>query len=92
VDITYTEGPDKGKTFKGIYELDGDKAKFCRAGSPDDDRPTEFKTKADSNGFDSVYKRASSERRPAALIYRVQPRENVHPRSSFIASLASQPT
>lgn len=58
VDSTYTEGPDKGKTFKSIYQLDGDMLKFCRAGSPDSERPTEFKTKPGSGGFVSVYKRA----------------------------------
>ena len=58
VDSTYTEGPDKGKTFKGIYQRDGDTMKFCRPGSPEDQRPTEFKTTADSGGFVSVYKRA----------------------------------
>ncbi len=57
-DSTYTEGPEKGKTFKGIYQREGDTVKFCRAGSPDDERPTEFKTKADSGGFVSAYKRA----------------------------------
>jgi uncharacterized protein (TIGR03067 family) len=57
-ETTYTEGPDKGKTFKGIYEIDGDTAKFCRAGSPDDGRPTEFKTKAGSGQFMAVYRRA----------------------------------
>jgi uncharacterized protein (TIGR03067 family) len=57
LDITYTDGPDKGKTFKGIYEVDGDTVKFCRAGSSDDPRPSEFKTKAGSRDFVSVYKR-----------------------------------
>ena len=57
-ETTYTEGPDKGKTFKGIYQIEGDSVKFCRAGSPDDDRPTEFKTKPDSGQFVAVYKRA----------------------------------
>jgi uncharacterized protein (TIGR03067 family) len=57
-DATYTEGPDKGKTFKGIYQIDGETVKFCRAGSPDDDRPTEFKTKPGSGQFAAVYKRA----------------------------------
>ena len=58
VDVTYTEGPDKGKTLKGIYEVEGDTAKFCRAGTPEQERPTEFKTKAGSGGLASVYKRA----------------------------------
>src|SRR4051812_47592239 len=31
VDVTYTEGPDKGKTFKGIYAVEGETARFCRA-------------------------------------------------------------
>jgi len=56
--ITYTEGRDKGKTFKGIYQLDGDKVKFCRPGSPDDDFPTEFKTTPGSGAFISIYTRA----------------------------------
>ncbi|MBA3727356.1 MAG: TIGR03067 domain-containing protein, partial [Armatimonadetes bacterium] len=50
-ETTYTEGPNKGKTFKGIYQIDGDTMKFCRAGSTDDERPTEFKTKAASGQF-----------------------------------------
>jgi uncharacterized protein (TIGR03067 family) len=58
VDTTYTEGPDKGKTFKGIYQLDGDMEKFCRAGSPEDARPTEFKTRSGTSAIVAVYKRA----------------------------------
>lgn len=58
LDSTYTEGPDKGKTFKGIYQLDGDTMKFCRPGSPDDARPTEFKTTPGSGALFTVYKRA----------------------------------
>src|SRR5262249_34709843 len=27
-ETTYTEGPDKGKTFKGIYQIEGDTEKF----------------------------------------------------------------
>ncbi len=57
-DATYTEGADKGKTFKSIYQIDGDTTKFCRAGSPDQDRPTELKTKAGTGQIAAVYKRA----------------------------------
>jgi uncharacterized protein (TIGR03067 family) len=67
VDTTYTEGPDKGKTFKGIYQLDGDMVKFCRAGSPEQERPTEFKTTADRGGLLSVYKRGEREIRQRAI-------------------------
>ena len=59
-ETTYTEGRDKGKTFKAIYQVDGDTVKFCRASSSDDERPTEFKTKAEGGGFVSVYKRAEN--------------------------------
>ena len=47
VDITYTEGPLKGKVLKAIYELDGDTYKICLdpAGN---DRPTKFETKEGS--------------------------------------------
>ncbi len=57
VDVTYTDGPDKGRTFKGIYEVVGDTAKYCRAGTPEQERPTEFKTTAGDGGFFAVYKR-----------------------------------
>jgi uncharacterized protein (TIGR03067 family) len=58
LETTYTEGPNKGKTLKGIYHLDGDTLKFCVATSPDGERPTEFKTKPDSGAFLAVYKKA----------------------------------
>ena len=58
LESTYTEGADKGKTFKGISRLEGDTLRFCRAGSPDDPTPTEFKTTPGSGAFVSVYKRA----------------------------------
>ena len=57
-ETTYTQGPDKGKTFKGIYKFDGDTVRFCRAGSPDDERSTGFKTKPGSGRFVAVYKRS----------------------------------
>lgn len=44
IDYAMTEGPTKGKTHLGIYELDGDKVKFCFA-APGKDRPTEFTAK-----------------------------------------------
>jgi uncharacterized protein (TIGR03067 family) len=57
VDVTYTEGPDKGKTFKGIYELEGDTARFCRAGTPEQERPTVFQTKPGTGALASTYHR-----------------------------------
>jgi len=56
IDYTMTEGPTKGKTHLGIYELDGDTVKFCFA-APGKDRPTEFAAKEGSQRTLSVWKR-----------------------------------
>jgi uncharacterized protein (TIGR03067 family) len=56
IDYTMTEGPTKGKTQLGIYELDGDTVKFCFA-APGKDRPTEFTAPAGSQRTLSVWKR-----------------------------------
>jgi uncharacterized protein (TIGR03067 family) len=47
IDITFTDGPGKDKTQKGIYELDGDTQKICWA-APGKPRPTEFEAKPKS--------------------------------------------
>ena len=56
IDITGTEGPNKGKTFPAIYELTGDTLRICYdlAGKT---RPTEFKTAKDTKQFLVSYKR-----------------------------------
>ena len=56
IDYEMTDGPTKGKTHLGIYELDGDTVKFCFA-SPGKDRPTEFTSKEGSGNTLSVWKR-----------------------------------
>jgi uncharacterized protein (TIGR03067 family) len=56
IDYSMTEGPTKGKTRLGIYELDGDTVKFCFA-APGQDRPTEFTAKEGSQCTLSVWKR-----------------------------------
>ncbi len=56
IDIVGGEGPNKGKTFLAIYELDGDTLKICYdLGGKN--RPTEFKTKENSALFLVTYKR-----------------------------------
>lgn len=43
VAFTDTFGEDAGKTFSGIYSLDGDRFAFC-VSDPAQERPREFKT------------------------------------------------
>jgi uncharacterized protein (TIGR03067 family) len=56
IDIMDESGMKNDKTKLGIYELDGDKYKYClaQAGKP---RPTEFLSKADSGHSLGVSKR-----------------------------------
>ena len=56
MDITGTEGPNKGKTFQAIYELDGDTLKVCYDLSGKG-RPTEFKTAEGTQLFLVIYTR-----------------------------------
>lgn len=56
MDITGTEGPNKGKTFLAIYERDGDTLRVCYdLGGKE--RPKEFKTKEGTQLFLVTYKR-----------------------------------
>jgi uncharacterized protein (TIGR03067 family) len=43
-DLTAEEGPHKGETIKGIYEVNGDELRVCH-GKPGDERPAEFSGK-----------------------------------------------
>jgi uncharacterized protein (TIGR03067 family) len=56
IDYAMTEGPTKGKTHLGIYELDGDSVKFCFA-APGKARPTQFTAKQGSQRTLSVWRR-----------------------------------
>src|SRR4029078_1488386 len=47
IDLTFTEGPEKGTTSLGIYELEGDQWKICLTIGAKE-RPKEFATKAGS--------------------------------------------
>jgi uncharacterized protein (TIGR03067 family) len=47
IDVHFTEGPEKGNTLLGIYELEGDVYKVC-LGTPGKSRPTEFVSKPGS--------------------------------------------
>jgi uncharacterized protein (TIGR03067 family) len=56
VDFTVTEGELKGKTLRGIYEVEAETLRACYA-APDKERPTEFASKAGSGVHLYVYKR-----------------------------------
>ena len=55
IDVTFTDGPRKGQTAKGIYKLDGDTLSICVG---EKDRPTAFESKAGSGNGLWVLKRA----------------------------------
>jgi uncharacterized protein (TIGR03067 family) len=55
MDIKGTDGPNKGKTIKTIYKIDGDTVTICYA-LGGGDRPTKFETKEGTMQFLVVYK------------------------------------
>jgi uncharacterized protein (TIGR03067 family) len=56
IDFMPLEGPNKGKTAHGIYEVKPDELRICYA-QPGRDRPTEFASKEGSHVSLRVYKR-----------------------------------
>ncbi len=56
IDITFTDGPDKGKILQGIYELKGDTYKAC-LGMKEKDRPKEFRSQTGSGHVLEVLQR-----------------------------------
>lgn len=57
VDLQVTEGPDKGKVYRGIYAFEGDRYTICRTTLPGKDRPTTFATLPKSGFMMVVWKR-----------------------------------
>jgi uncharacterized protein (TIGR03067 family) len=57
MEIEGTVGPNKGKKFQAIYELDGDKMRVCYA-LDGKTKPTEFKSTAENGMFLVTYVRA----------------------------------
>lgn len=56
IDVTVSDGPNKGKVMLGIYEIDGDTLKVC-FDPQGKKRPTEFKSSPASENFVNVHKR-----------------------------------
>jgi uncharacterized protein (TIGR03067 family) len=59
IDITFLMGPDEGKTFRGIYTLDGNTLKLCWSAGGQK-RPTELTTKPKSARTLFVLKRGKA--------------------------------
>jgi uncharacterized protein (TIGR03067 family) len=60
IDIVPTDGPQKGKTIKGIFQLKNGELKICFA-RPEKDRPKEFAAPKDSGLTLAVLKRGKSD-------------------------------
>jgi uncharacterized protein (TIGR03067 family) len=60
IDMTFANGPAKGITLQGIYELDATTYKLCVAG-PDADRPKVFDSKPKDGGSVQVLKKVKPE-------------------------------
>jgi uncharacterized protein (TIGR03067 family) len=60
VDFTYTEGPRKGETVKGIYRIENDRFVICRTLRDEDSRPTRFAAGAGSGLILVVWRRAET--------------------------------
>jgi uncharacterized protein (TIGR03067 family) len=48
MNLKIAEGQDKGKVYHAIYKLEGDRLTVCRSIHPDQERPTQFASKTDS--------------------------------------------
>ena len=58
IDYQVIDGPTKGKTQLGIYQIDRDRVKFC-FGGVGAERPQEFSTKPGDGRTSSVWKRTA---------------------------------
>lgn len=57
IDAKFADGPEKGKTLLGIYELEGDTYRACINVAGEGPRPTEFTSKPGSTHVLEVLKR-----------------------------------
>jgi uncharacterized protein (TIGR03067 family) len=61
IDISFTQGSQKGQTSLGIYKIDGNVLTICRA-SPGSPRPTEFASQRGSRHTLMTYKKEAAVR------------------------------
>jgi len=72
IDVTMSEGPNKGAVILGIYEIDGDTLKACFDTSGKK-RPTEFKSPPGSETFVNVHKRVKKSSAQEPTLDKLQP-------------------
>src|SRR5262249_32960981 len=58
IDFTFTDGPQKGQSVRGIYEFDGETYRMCRGVRPEIERPQEFASPTDSGRMLVVWRRS----------------------------------
>jgi uncharacterized protein (TIGR03067 family) len=61
IDLVSLDGPNRGKTQKGIYELSGDSFKVCMPEGEKEPRPTSFVTKVGLKAATFTFKRTTAE-------------------------------
>jgi uncharacterized protein (TIGR03067 family) len=66
IDLTFTEGDDKGRTSLGIYEIDGDTFRLCRA-TPGQPRPSAFASEPGSGLALMSYRRDAADAKEEAI-------------------------
>lgn len=57
IDMHFPDGPDLPKLSKGIYEIDGDTLRICRAQATGQERPRQFVTETNTGLFIVTWKR-----------------------------------
>ena len=57
IDLSITEGPNKGQAILGIYEVEKDTFKWCTSSAGEKERPTEFASQAGSDVALYTFKR-----------------------------------
>jgi uncharacterized protein (TIGR03067 family) len=78
LDVTFTDGPEKGTKYLGIYDLRQDTWKFCRA-LAEKDRPTTFAAKAGSGHVLQTLERTAEPPAPKKVDELPEPMEFVPP-------------
>jgi uncharacterized protein (TIGR03067 family) len=64
IDLTPTEGPEKGKAMEGLMKLSGNTLTLCFTEGEHDKRPTELASKKDSKTVVATFKKSGDYRGP----------------------------